>query len=217
MAAKPSSTTGWGAGTSLEPTTAKKAIGWVAGEKPPARYLQWLFKTIEEWLAYLKDGALSGDHTLDGHLTLAAGKRYKHGDLVMNLHPYSAVLGAAWSYASGATFGELGYLVSTIAGQCAVPIPVVEGQRLKSLVFARYGDGAADFTSIKVYKMTAAGAVSDITASATSVTNPAASWADTTVDLTDTVVGAGEVFWAWFDGSAANLRIGSIRVTYDWP
>jgi hypothetical protein len=141
----------------------------------------------------------------------------QHDDHVLNLSPFHSVRDANWSIGTSVTLGDLGYIVSTAAGHCLIPFALKEGDRLKSLVFARYGDGAADFTSIKVYKVTSAGVVSDITAAPTSVINPAAAWADTTVDITDTTCAAGDHYFVQFVGSAANLRICGVRLTFDHP
>lgn len=231
MAAKPSATTGWGTGTAIEPSAGKKALGWQANERPPAPYLQWLFKRIEDWLAYLKDGALEGAHSVSGlitatagltaaanqHVTVSGTGRFKHGDLVKNISPLHFRHDGNWAEAGLVTFGDSGYIVSTGAGRCVIPIDVDEGQRLKSLVFARYGNASSDITAVEVYRMTSGGAVTDIAAAATTVTDPPASWADTTVDLTDTTVAAGDTFYARITVNGSGLRIGSTRATYDRP
>lgn len=47
------------ANTTTEPSSGKKAAGFVAGEKPPAKWLNWLFNEIFQWLGYYgtKDAA----------------------------------------------------------------------------------------------------------------------------------------------------------------
>jgi hypothetical protein len=139
----------------------------------------------------------------------------KHGAQEINISPLSFVGDGNWTVAGAVFFSDGGYINSTGAGHCAVPIPIEEGQRITSMVFARYGDGAADFTSVQVFRLTKGGVATDITAAPTSVTNPAAAWADTIVDVTDTACADGDVFWIHFAGNAANLRIGSIRVSVD--
>lgn len=42
-------------GTTTEPTEAEKDDGFVAGQKPPAQYHNWLFNTIYQWCDYLKN------------------------------------------------------------------------------------------------------------------------------------------------------------------
>jgi hypothetical protein len=151
------------------------------------------------------------------HVSVQGTGRHKHGDMIKSISPLDFHADANWAIAGLVSFADAGYISSSGAGKVAVAIPMVVGERLKSLTFARYGNASANFTSIKVFKLTAAGAVTDITAAATSDAAPAASWADKAVDITDTTAADGDVFWVVFDGSATGLRIGSIRVTYDRP
>ena len=39
----------------VEPTSGKKDVGWVPGEKPPAQYKNWLLYTIYQWCEWLND------------------------------------------------------------------------------------------------------------------------------------------------------------------
>lgn len=39
----------------VEPTSGKKDVGWVPGEKPPAQYKNWLLYTIYQWCVWLND------------------------------------------------------------------------------------------------------------------------------------------------------------------
>jgi hypothetical protein len=46
----------WAAGSPTaitEPTQAKKALGWVTAEEPPAQYMNWLQRLNADWLRYL--------------------------------------------------------------------------------------------------------------------------------------------------------------------
>lgn len=233
MSAKPSKVPVWNTGGSnnIEPSAGKKVVGWLPDERPGPEYFNWLGKLVGEWIQYLSDGALAGAHSVSGLITASAGLtaaanqhvtvsgtgRFKHGDLVKSISPLHFRHDGNWAEAGLVTFGDSGHVVSTGAGRCIVPIDVDEGQRLKSLVFARYGNGSADLTALEVYRMAADGTVTDIAAAATTLTDPAAIWADTTVDLTDTTVAAGDTFYVRFTVNGAGLRIGSIRVTYDRP
>lgn len=40
------------AGTTVEPTTGKKAAGWTVTEKPPARWFNWWMNLVYQWFAY---------------------------------------------------------------------------------------------------------------------------------------------------------------------
>lgn len=93
-------------------------------------------------------------------------------------------------------------------------VPLHTGDRITTVTLARYGDGVVDVT-VTVYLTTAAGVVSSI-GSAT-ITNPAAAWGDTTIDVTDTTLAAGETISMVFVVNAANARIGNVRVTHTRP
>lgn len=41
------------AGTTVEPTTGKKAAGWTVTEKPPARWFNWWMNLVYQWFAYV--------------------------------------------------------------------------------------------------------------------------------------------------------------------
>ena len=52
--AKPASAVLWGgAGTRLEPSGPQRLAGFSAGDKPPARWLNWLFGELGDWTSYL--------------------------------------------------------------------------------------------------------------------------------------------------------------------
>jgi hypothetical protein len=63
MATKPSSTPRWAnvGGDIVEPAGGKKDVGWVAEEKPPAQYFNWLLNLTWQWLEYLNDGIFDGN------------------------------------------------------------------------------------------------------------------------------------------------------------
>jgi len=146
----------------------------------------------------------SGDH-----VTVSGTGRFKHGDLVKS-HP-----AIAYVIDSNFTRTALGYIVSTGIGAVYLPIFLDEGERIKSVTFAVYGDGSADL-SYDFFTVTAAGVQTSIGPAGT-VTNPPASWNDTTVDVTDTTVTSGLSIYGAFTSNAANIRLGNIRVTYDRP
>lgn len=73
MAAKPPATPRWAnvGGLIVEPSAGKKDVGWLADDEPPAEYFNWYQNLAWQWLEYLKDGALIGNHSISG--TLAIG------------------------------------------------------------------------------------------------------------------------------------------------
>jgi hypothetical protein len=114
------------------------------------------------------------------------------------------------------TVGKNGYMTSTGSGVLFVGIDLREGDRIKSVTFMRYGNGMADFTDCAVRLITSAGATSTLGASGM-LANPPASWIDTTINVIDTIIAAGDSVHISFSANAAGLRVGSIRVTYDRP
>lgn len=145
------------------------------------------------------------------NITLAGTADIKHGDRVLNLHPFGSVNTANW--APNAASG--GYMASSGAGTLDIPIPLRQGDRIKSVTYAIFGDGVADFSLVDVRTLTAAGVSASI--GSTSHTNPPASWADQTIDTADTTLAAGQTAWLELNGNATGLRVGSVRVTYDRP
>lgn len=90
--ALPSDLPEWASGGSavvINPTTAKKAAGWVNSEKPPAGFLNWLAYTTYLWLVQLKAlflgtvtvKSLQADGTGGGAATAAAGDVVASGNV----------------------------------------------------------------------------------------------------------------------------------------
>lgn len=82
MATKPTETLNFEpSGTAVVAVpSGKQAAGFVPGEKPPAHYLNWLFRTFSRLYNYVKDGQLTGNHTIDG--TLSTTGAFTSGGLV---------------------------------------------------------------------------------------------------------------------------------------
>lgn len=61
--AKPVSVVSWATtgGTRLEPTAPEKAAGWSAGERPPAKWFNFLFGLLGDWTTYLNNLHNDGD------------------------------------------------------------------------------------------------------------------------------------------------------------
>lgn len=56
---KPTNKPGWSS-TGVEPSSNKKSQGWSAGEKPSAAEMNWLFKTISEWINHVDSDRTQG-------------------------------------------------------------------------------------------------------------------------------------------------------------
>lgn len=236
MASKPANVPVWNSGgaVNVEPSAGKKILGWLANERPPAQYLNWLLKLTGEWAQYLSDGAMSGAWTFastvgitglitataglvaaaNQHITVSGTGRFKHGDMIKAISPYGFVCNVTSNWTIGL---DAGYLLSTGAGTVVVPIPMVVGERIKSLTYARFGTATSDFTAIQVLRLAVGGGITDITAAATTDNDIGAVWADKVVDVTDTTCADGDVFWARWVGNETGTKLGSIRVTYDRP
>jgi hypothetical protein len=145
------------------------------------------------------------------HITVSGAGEFKHGDRVKTFLPriYEQPL-TPW------TLGGGGYIQSASGTQVELYLDGFDvGDRIKSVTLSRYGDGAADCTATV--------SVGDSTTMTTSsigsavVTNAPASWATTTIDVTDTTMTDTTYIRLSLLASAANWRCGSIRVTYDRP
>lgn len=71
MATKPGSLPRWAdvSGDIVEPTSGEKDVGWEPDTKPPAQYFNWWQNLVYQWMQYLNDGALSGNHSVAGTLS----------------------------------------------------------------------------------------------------------------------------------------------------
>lgn len=113
--ALPSDLPEWASGGSavvINPTTAKKAVGFVNSEKPPAGFFNWLFYTINLWLVQLKAlflgtvtvKSLQTDGTGGGAATAAAGDVVASGNVTAG----STVSGNTVSSGSGGGVSAIG-------------------------------------------------------------------------------------------------------------
>lgn len=141
------------------------------------------------------------------HVTVSGAGEYKHGDRVKVVSP----LGGA---GSGFTLAA-GYVVSTGANTFYLPIDLLEGDQITGVSFGVYGDGAADVVLNVVY-YDAAGAAT--VKGAATINNEPAAWTRYAIaGFTATTVGSAGQLVAEFACSAANIRIGAVRATYNRP
>lgn len=134
----------------------------------------------------------------------------KHGDVVMTIHP------SLFTITTGGAYNANGYVATSASGTMRCAVPMLEGSRIKEVVFSRYGDGAADITAMNVQIYDSIGSLPTAIGSGT-VTNPPASWADTTIGVTEHQLAAGEALQIEFAWNASGIRIGNVRITYDRP
>lgn len=135
-----------------------------------------------------------------------------HGEVVdivnaqaMRLGTNVAMAGGGWAEWTGAGTANWGPQLRT-------------GQRVTRLTLRVYGNGAADFT-VGVYVVSPTAGLTQICPGGVTaaITNPAASWADAPINLTDTTLAAGECLLIEIAGSAANLRVLNAQLTTKKP
>ena len=109
MAQKPTSKPQWTVGNpdiatvSIEPGGPKKVTGWLAGEKPPFQWMNWLFYNISLWISYLEHPEVE-PLVVDDNVTLSAtGPRLilvdaTDGSLDINLPLASLVKGMTFEF-----------------------------------------------------------------------------------------------------------------------
>lgn len=161
-------------------------------------------------------GVVTTSNTIVNDLTMTANKHvivsgtgaFKHGDVVLNI-PGSAVGPNA-----NVSVTSSGSAACSAGTTLWFPIPLKVGDRIKSVTFARFGDGAVDLT-IDISTHDSSGTSTSI--GSTAVTNAIAAWADTTVDVTDTVIAALQTVALSVVANAALAALDCIRVTYDRP
>jgi hypothetical protein len=145
------------------------------------------------------------------HVTVSGTGEVKHGDRVLTT---GGIAGNGTNWSSSAVAGTFGAMASSGAGNLFVPIELTAGDRIKSVTYWLYGDGAADMIAT-VYSSDATRTLSSIGAVTTN--NTPGSWTAITINVTDTVVVANGGLFIHFDGNATGLAVGEISVTYDRP
>lgn len=138
MAAKPSTTPRWAdvGGDIVVPPSGKQDVGWLAAEKPPAQYFNWLANLAWQWTEYLSDGDLEGDHTIDGNLDIT-GSLDAAGDVTtgglykrpgrwrkMNACAGQVIAGSPTSFTTNGTF------VNSVASELLYALVGDEGEQI---------------------------------------------------------------------------------------
>lgn len=157
-------------------------------------------------LIFGENGITSAVNT---HITVSGTGEYKHGDRILNIP------GAAVGPSTGVSLTSIGSAQSAGAATFVVPLPLHVGDRIKSVTFERFGDGAVDLT-VDVGLRTA-GVAGSLSIGSNNVTNAAAAWTDTTVNCTDTVITELLTVSLVVVSNAALAGLDTIRVTYDHP
>lgn len=101
MATKPTETLNFEpSGTAVVAVpSGKQTAGFLPGEKPPAQYLNWLFRTFSRLYNYVKDGQFTGNHTITGNLSVTGSVAL--GDATADEHTVNGTV----SFADPVTLG----------------------------------------------------------------------------------------------------------------
>lgn len=147
------------------------------------------------------------------HVTISGTGEIKHGDRVKTVSSWGVnYLGTAPSFFLAPV------RVQSNAGGVSLyySFEFLTGDRIKSFTFSRSGNSVANIASVDIQVTSAAG-VDTVIGPATSVLAPNSTWADTTINVTDTTLAAGDTVSMLISISATGLSIGNVRITYDHP
>jgi len=152
------------------------------------------------------DVTLAANH----HFTVSGTGDYKHGDRVLVIPGCAATAVPNTSFTT-----NLGKVASTALADIPVALPLREGDRIKSVTVARFGDGAVDI-GFSVFATTTAGSSTQI-GGPVSVINAVAAWTDTTISVTPTTLSSGVCLHLSMSPQDTGATFNNIRVTYDRP
>jgi hypothetical protein len=231
MATKPTET------LAFEPTgtavvtipTGKQAAGFRPGERPPAQYLNWLFRTLSRLYNYVVDGQFTGNHSIAGTLTVTGNftaADLRHGQRVLDVMPGAFVLNeyasaGIWSGGTG-----IGLQSTEGGGICSAGISIPKGCRVISVKiwFNRNGNttGGTIF-ELRAMQINTGSVTSSVLATAT-VTDVSADVTYRSVTITPSAPGytiptthALELRISQVNVAGAAVSVLGAEVTYDRP
>lgn len=247
MATKPSSLPLWatvGADVA-EPTTGRKQLGWVHGESPTAQEMNWLDNLVYQWLLYLSDGALSGNHSVAGTLSTTGavttgGALTTNGGVVVPSGQTLDVNGVA--DLAGATSLRLpartmlldvsagmaiigggsvvaGFTASTTPTALVIPVPLHAGDRITGIkvYYERNSGSTIGFSLVQVASATdaASNLVSKNVSSGTGAATTELQTSPTSGSLPQTLA-TGNTYRIRADIGNTD-KVVAVEVTYDRP
>ena len=121
-----------------------------------------------------------------------------------------------WPDFSGVGNSSRGCMRSLQAGRFALPMPLVEGDRLLSLTVSAIGDDTANL-SIESLSAAPDGSLTLGTVGSRFIPGVRSTWTDYTIDLADTVVTGGTAHWFEASADRSGICVGAFRLTYDHP
>lgn len=137
----------------------------------------------------------------------------QHGDRVLNLPIHGAV--PSNPATDNISYGDPDINIGSSGTAIKLGIPLRQGDRIKSVTFTHLGNGVATL-SAGVTKISATAVTSNLGSTVITPTNGV--YSSTTIDLADTILGAGEACVFIFTGTGASvIRVSNVRVTYDHP
>lgn len=91
-------------------------------------------------------------------------------------------------------------------------IPTEVGDRVKTLTFSHFGNSISDIGTAEVALVNADGTA--VSLGLATVTDPAATWVRTVIDVTDTTIATGQslLFYAWTNGPG--IHLGNASATF---
>lgn len=178
-------------GDIVEPNSAKKDVGWVSAERPPAQYFNWILNLIYQWIEWLRSE--------------------NHDTKVLNVHPSIGGPRSAtdtWgANAAGVNFTNAAWLV---------PLPLRAGDRL--LAVSAYVEDEGSGIEMVVRKNDGIGGITEL---GTDVTPGTGTDVLTVASLTETIADAETITAEFRDelsnGNLTNGAVYSILVVYDRP
>lgn len=135
---------------------------------------------------------------------------FAHSNKVLTLPPHMYQLTSSASYGFGASRVDM-----TASTNIILPVPLLEGDRILSVVFARKGNSSANIGG-DIYVVRSSDQT-ETSIGTISVAAPSSTWADTTVNVTDTTLTSGDAIVINVTSSATGISIGNTRITYDRP
>lgn len=147
------------------------------------------------------------------HVTVSGTGEYKHGDRTETTNAMDGNATAIWVVnttthameANGASGG---------ASDLEIVLPLLVGDRIKSVSFQLQGNGTADITTTVTFLNSS---MSGSSIGSATTNNQPASWSVITIDVTDTTIVANSAVIIGFASNAAGLMVGNISYTFDHP
>lgn len=209
--------------------SAKQAVGFLPGEKPPAQYLSWIFRTLSRLYNYVVDGQFTGNHSIAGALSVTGNVTaadLKHGQRVLDVMPGVFVLNqyATADFGSGGTV--IGLQCTAGSGVCSAGISIPKGCRVISVKiwFNRNGNTTGGTTfDLRAMQISTGSVTSSVLATAT-VTDVSADTTYRSVTITPSAPGytitathALELRISQANVAGAAVSVLGAEVTYDRP